>query len=166
MHKALQHIYYRISFPSTYIKKATTTTASTVVVSSITRQRRYFSNTTTTMSEIDLSLYNTVTEGKATILFPKSNEVFYNPVQEFNRDMSIAAIRTWSEIFLQEKKDRINKKLEKAKNEKERQHLSEVSCIYSFFYIYIHKCILLIIITCISFFFLIILEIRKTNQFF
>ncbi|KAI9305590.1 N2,N2-dimethylguanosine tRNA methyltransferase [Cunninghamella echinulata] len=77
------------------------------------------------MSEIDISLYNTVTEGKATILFPKSNEVFYNPVQEFNRDMSIAAIRTWSELFLQEKKDRINKKLEKAKTEEERQQLSE-----------------------------------------
>ncbi|KAG0168925.1 RNA methyltransferase tRNA(m5U54)methyltransferase [Apophysomyces sp. BC1034] len=64
--------------------------------------------------EIDLSLYNPVTEGKATILFPKDNEVFYNPVQEFNRDMSIAAIRTWSEMFLQEKRDRIEKKVKKA----------------------------------------------------
>ncbi|CAO3645381.1 unnamed protein product [Cunninghamella echinulata] len=39
--------------------------------------------------------------------------------------MSIAAIRTWSELFLQEKKDCINKKLEKAKTEEERQQLSE-----------------------------------------
>ncbi|KAI8063518.1 N2,N2-dimethylguanosine tRNA methyltransferase [Gongronella butleri] len=60
---------------------------------------------------IDISQYNTVTEGKATILFPKTNEVFYNPVQEFNRDMSIAAIRTWSEIRRQEKEERIEKKL-------------------------------------------------------
>ena len=28
-----------------------------------------------------------ITEGSATILFPNSNEVFYNPVQEFNRDL-------------------------------------------------------------------------------
>jgi len=28
-----------------------------------------------------------VTEGSATILFPNTNEVFYNPVQEFNRDL-------------------------------------------------------------------------------
>ncbi|ORZ10876.1 N2,N2-dimethylguanosine tRNA methyltransferase [Absidia repens] len=77
------------------------------------------------MADIDISLYNTVTEGKATILFPKSNEVFYNPVQEFNRDMSIAAIRTWSEMFLQEKRDRINKKLVKAKTEEERAKMNE-----------------------------------------
>lgn len=76
-------------------------------------------NTLRTMSaatpEIDITQYNTVTEGQATILFPKKNEVFYNPVQQFNRDMSIAAIRTWSEIYNQEKADRIEKKLAKAK---------------------------------------------------
>lgn len=71
-----------------------------------------------TSPEIDITQYNTVTEGKATILFPKHNEVFYNPVQQFNRDMSIAAIRTWSEIFNQEKTDRMEKKLAKAKDEK------------------------------------------------
>ena len=31
-----------------------------------------------------------VTEGQATILFPKTNEVFYNNVQCFNRDISTA----------------------------------------------------------------------------
>lgn len=65
--------------------------------------------------EIDITQYNTVTEGEATILFPKKNEVFYNPVQQFNRDMSIAAIRTWSEIFNQEKAAKLEKKLAKAK---------------------------------------------------
>src|SRR2546421_10119498 len=40
--------------------------------------------------------FTTVTEGKATILFPK-DEVFYNPAQQFNRDLSVAVIRTWSE---------------------------------------------------------------------
>jgi tRNA (guanine26-N2/guanine27-N2)-dimethyltransferase len=79
------------------------------------------------MADIDISLYNTVTEGKATILFPKSNEVFYNPVQEFNRDMSIAAIRTWSEMFMQEKQTRIDKKLANTKTEEDRAALAEVS---------------------------------------
>ncbi|RUP11544.1 tRNA methyltransferase [Jimgerdemannia flammicorona] len=61
-------------------------------------------------AQIDLTLFNTVTEGRATILFPKNNEVFYNPVQQFNRDMSIAAIRTWSELYLKEKRDKVEKK--------------------------------------------------------
>ncbi|KAG0258329.1 RNA methyltransferase tRNA(m5U54)methyltransferase [Mortierella polycephala] len=47
--------------------------------------------------------FKKVTEGKATILFPDTNEVFYNPIQEFNRDISIAAIRTWDEIFQEER---------------------------------------------------------------
>jgi tRNA (guanine26-N2/guanine27-N2)-dimethyltransferase len=79
------------------------------------------------MTDIDISLYNTVTEGKATILFPKTNEVFYNPVQEFNRDMSIAAIRTWSEMVAQEKRDRAEKKLANAKTEEDRLRSAQVS---------------------------------------
>ena len=30
----------------------------------------------------------TVTEGAAKIAFPSANQVFYNPVQEFNRDLT------------------------------------------------------------------------------
>ena len=30
----------------------------------------------------------TITEGAARIVFPNANEVFYNPVQEFNRDLT------------------------------------------------------------------------------
>uniref|UniRef100_A0A8C5NLG9 Uncharacterized protein n=1 Tax=Junco hyemalis TaxID=40217 RepID=A0A8C5NLG9_JUNHY len=29
-----------------------------------------------------------ITEGRATIVFPSANEVFYNPVQGFNRDLT------------------------------------------------------------------------------
>lgn len=65
-------------------------------------------------SPIDVSLFNTVSEGSATILFPKNNEVFYNPVQQFNRDMSIAAIRTWSKIYLEEKREKVEKKKNRA----------------------------------------------------
>lgn len=38
---------------------------------------------------VDLLLGETVVrEGKAAILFPNANDVFYNPVQEFNRDLT------------------------------------------------------------------------------
>lgn len=50
--------------------------------------------------------FKKVTEGKATILFPDTNEVFYNPIQEFNRDISIAAIRTWDKVFQEERSAR------------------------------------------------------------
>ncbi|KAI9506767.1 N2,N2-dimethylguanosine tRNA methyltransferase [Coemansia spiralis] len=53
--------------------------------------------------------FNEIKEGKATILFPKNNEVFYNPVQEFNRDMSIAAIKTWRDLATEVKMERFNK---------------------------------------------------------
>ncbi|RKO97016.1 N2,N2-dimethylguanosine tRNA methyltransferase [Caulochytrium protostelioides] len=36
-----------------------------------------------------------VTEGQATILYDDAQSVFYNEVQEFNRDLSISIIRTW-----------------------------------------------------------------------
>jgi tRNA (guanine26-N2/guanine27-N2)-dimethyltransferase len=37
------------------------------------------------------------TENTSHILLPSSNEAFLNPVQEFNRDLSVACIRVWSE---------------------------------------------------------------------
>ncbi|KAF9937786.1 RNA methyltransferase tRNA(m5U54)methyltransferase [Modicella reniformis] len=49
-------------------------------------------------------------QDKATILFPDTNEVFYNPIQEFNRDISIAAIRTWDEVFQEERSARLAEK--------------------------------------------------------
>jgi tRNA (guanine26-N2/guanine27-N2)-dimethyltransferase len=62
------------------------------------RIRRYLNvEACGTMPEdAQLKEFTTVTEGRATILFPK-DQVFYNPAQQFNRDLSVAAIRTWSE---------------------------------------------------------------------
>ncbi|VDO05284.1 unnamed protein product [Rodentolepis nana] len=42
----------------------------------------------------------TVKEGSATVKLPEG--VFYNPVQEFNRDLTIAVIKQFSKIHLQE----------------------------------------------------------------
>nr|XP_003468399.1 tRNA (guanine(26)-N(2))-dimethyltransferase [Cavia porcellus]XP_013006376.1 tRNA (guanine(26)-N(2))-dimethyltransferase [Cavia porcellus] len=41
-----------------------------------------------------------VTEGAAKIVFPSANEVFYNPVQEFNRDLTCAVITEFARIQL------------------------------------------------------------------
>ena len=49
-----------------------------------------------------------VREGAAEILFDK-DKVFYNPIQEFNRDLSIAAIRVWSQEFLLDKRKKSKK---------------------------------------------------------
>ena len=36
-------------------------------------------------------------ENSARILIPEEAAAFFNPVQEFNRDLSVAAIRVWAE---------------------------------------------------------------------
>lgn len=54
--------------------------------------------------------YKLVTEGKGNILFPNDNAVFYNPVQEFNRDLSIACIRNFEDIYYKEKMEWVEKK--------------------------------------------------------
>jgi len=48
------------------------------------------------------SEYKKITEGSATILFPNDNAVFYNPIQEFNRDLSVAAIKQFNEVLRRE----------------------------------------------------------------
>uniref|UniRef100_A0A8D3BI02 tRNA (guanine(26)-N(2))-dimethyltransferase n=1 Tax=Scophthalmus maximus TaxID=52904 RepID=A0A8D3BI02_SCOMX len=45
-------------------------------------------------------LKTVVREGKAAILFPSANEVFYNPVQEFNRDLTCAVITEFARDVL------------------------------------------------------------------
>lgn len=51
-------------------------------------------------------------EGSATIVMPTSNSAFFNPVQEFNRDLSVLAIKTWSEVL----NDELRKKWELKRN--------------------------------------------------
>jgi tRNA (guanine26-N2/guanine27-N2)-dimethyltransferase len=41
--------------------------------------------------------YTLHTENTSHILLPSTNEAFLNPIQEFNRDVSVACITTWSE---------------------------------------------------------------------
>uniref|UniRef100_A0AAR2JA82 tRNA (guanine(26)-N(2))-dimethyltransferase n=1 Tax=Pygocentrus nattereri TaxID=42514 RepID=A0AAR2JA82_PYGNA len=48
-----------------------------------------------------------VREGKAVILFPNANEVFYNPVQEFNRDLTCAVVTEFAREVLAQRGVRI-----------------------------------------------------------
>ena len=47
-----------------------------------------------------------VKEGKAVVLYPDSESVFYNPVQKFNRDLSILAIKEFLVIYNKDYKSR------------------------------------------------------------
>jgi tRNA (guanine26-N2/guanine27-N2)-dimethyltransferase len=53
--------------------------------------------------------FEVVTEGKGSIIFPKTNQVFYNKVQEFNRDMSVCVIGRFIEILKDEMKAKDDK---------------------------------------------------------
>ncbi|KAK3528014.1 hypothetical protein QTP86_014089 [Hemibagrus guttatus] len=48
-----------------------------------------------------------VKEGKASVLFPGANEVFYNPVQEFNRDLTCAVMTEFARETLAQRGVRI-----------------------------------------------------------
>ena len=56
----------------------------------------------------DIENMTVVNEGKAAVLYPASESVFYNPVQKFNRDLSILAIKEFLVVYKLE----CNQKLE------------------------------------------------------
>ncbi|XP_053085437.1 tRNA (guanine(26)-N(2))-dimethyltransferase isoform X2 [Pangasianodon hypophthalmus] len=76
-----------------------------------------------------------VKEGKASVLFPGANEVFYNPVQEFNRDLTCAVMTEFARetlaqrgvrIIVPGEKDRVVVSLtEEEKNGKETEQAEE-----------------------------------------
>ncbi|KAH9926196.1 N2,N2-dimethylguanosine tRNA methyltransferase-domain-containing protein [Fomitopsis serialis] len=64
--------------------------------------------------------YTLHTENTARILLPPGNQAFLNPVQEFNRDLSVACIRTWSELLNEEKAAKWRQNQEKRAKKAER----------------------------------------------
>ena len=52
-------------------------------------------------------------ENTSAILLPASNDAFLNPVQEFNRDLSVACIRTWGDRMNAEKERKWRQGLER-----------------------------------------------------
>ncbi|KAJ9161865.1 N2,N2-dimethylguanosine tRNA methyltransferase [Coniochaeta hoffmannii] len=80
--------------------------------------------------------YTTVKEGLAYILVPKQaldaaqqsansegvQNVFYNPIQQFNRDLTVLAIKAYGEERLQEKEAGHPKKLQSLRQKKRKRH--------------------------------------------
>ncbi|KAF2209505.1 hypothetical protein CERZMDRAFT_113843 [Cercospora zeae-maydis SCOH1-5] len=89
-------------------------------------------------------IYETIQEGKAYILIPpntqqhvtppqhakakgkqdeevKAQSVFYNPIQQFNRDLSVLAIKAFGDDFLHRKRQRNDKNRSKLDNKKKRK---------------------------------------------
>lgn len=59
--------------------------------------------------------FNLVKEGMATILAPKQDKVFYNPIQQFNRDLSIMCAKAWLNQY-QDTKERARELRGKKRN--------------------------------------------------
>lgn len=73
--------------------------------------------------------YTLHSENSAHILLPNDNGAFLNPVQEFNRDLSVACIRTWGDIMNEGRKAKWEKDLERrAQREAKRQKSACASC--------------------------------------
>ncbi|KAJ6790167.1 hypothetical protein PWT90_08434 [Aphanocladium album] len=83
--------------------------------------------------EVDGAQFTTVTEGLATILVPQGakvgedrsevQQVFYNPIQQYNRDLSVLAIKAYGEEALEKRKNR--KQTKDAKHGKKRKRGDE-----------------------------------------
>lgn len=60
-------------------------------------------------------------ENSTSILVPEEAVAFFNPVQEFNRDLSVACIRTWAERSDREREKRWKERGEKGAEGKGRK---------------------------------------------
>lgn len=58
---------------------------------------------------INIDDFTVVKEGEAEILFPKRETVFYNPIQQFNRDLSVTCIKAWDNLYGQKSKNNNNR---------------------------------------------------------
>lgn len=74
---------------------------------------------------VDTQPYTTVTEGQAEVLFPASHDVFYNPVQEFNRDLSVAVLRVFA--VEHKKAERERKQKAEAKGRRKQQAMEKLT---------------------------------------
>lgn len=66
-------------------------------------------------------------ENSTTIVMPSAEAAFLNPVQEFNRDLSILAIKTWSERLDAEKRARFHHVSQKRNGKGKRKEPSTLS---------------------------------------
>lgn len=72
---------------------------------------------------IKIEDFNVIKEGKASVLVPKEETVFYNHIQQFNRDLSVMAIQAWLKQYNEKREHKLQKKrkLEEEKENEESQ---------------------------------------------
>lgn len=61
------------------------------------------------------------TEQSTTILLPDDNTAFLNPIQQFNRDLSVAVISTWGKVWQEESQRDYELKQQRRLAEKEKK---------------------------------------------
>ncbi|KAI0306450.1 tRNA methyltransferase [Multifurca ochricompacta] len=69
--------------------------------------------------------YTLHTENTSHILLPSHNEAFLNPIQEFNRDLSVATIRVWGEELNRTREERWRQAREKKPKKTEEPHVPD-----------------------------------------
>lgn len=74
------------------------------------KNKLLFNNKSHNTSKSSLHDYNIIQEGEAKILFPEQEVVFYNPIQQFNRDLSVTCIKAWDNLYGSAKYQNKNKK--------------------------------------------------------
>lgn len=72
--------------------------------------------------------HTSIKEGKAEILL-KTDQVFYNPVQEFNRDLSIAVLTIFTNDY---KAEQLVKNEKFAKTSKYKEKVDTEVCLFTF----------------------------------
>lgn len=112
------------------MKKEDFTMVSSSQASQLRMIRRFFS--TISKMSINIDEFNIVKEGKATILAPKKDKVFYNHIQQFNRDLSMMATMAWLKQYKiskegsRELRGKRRKLERKAENTKEKPTFSTI----------------------------------------
>lgn len=72
------------------------------------------------LHQFDETKYIKIVEGSASMIYDKNEEVFYNKVQVFNRDISIQVIRLFASKIQQERDQIYQKKISRRSNTTEK----------------------------------------------
>ncbi|CCF56838.1 hypothetical protein KAFR_0B05430 [Kazachstania africana CBS 2517] len=80
-------------------------------------------------NNIKIEDFKIVKEGSAEILFPKKEDVFYNPIQQFNRDLSVMCIKAWDKMYRQEAQTKGNKRSKSSRFTSKKRKLEDGSTI-------------------------------------
>lgn len=70
---------------------------------------------------INVDDFDIISEGKARILAPKGDKVFYNKIQRFNRDLSVMAIKAYIDIRNENFEKKQQKKLQQQQQQEQQQ---------------------------------------------